>query len=84
MKYLYLSLLLAALPAQAQAMKPQACLQLIRDYWTDYEKTGSEPAHLFDKFIAECEATKELDAMILNDDYINTVTARLMAKGVIQ
>ena len=84
MRYLIMSLLLAALPAQAQAMGQQACLQLIRDYWTEYEKTSVDPMHLFDKFAVECEATKKLDAMILKDEYINTVTARMTKKGILK
>ena len=78
-----MSLLLAALPAQAQAMGPQDCLQLIKNYWTEYEKTSVEPMQLFDKFAAECDASKELDAMILNDEHINTVTARMTKKGIL-
>ena len=83
MKYLPLSLLLLAFPAQAEFMSTQDCLQLIRDYWTEFETSGVEPAHLYDKFATQCESTKELDALMLNDDYINTFTARLAEKGLL-
>lgn len=88
MKYLAMSVLLLAFPAQAAdnatRLSTQDCLQLIRDYWTEYETSGAEPAHLFDKFDAQCEATKELDNLMLNDEYINAVTARLVKKGVLK
>ena len=83
MKYLLVLLVLLAAPAQAGVMSTQACLQLIRDYWTEFETSGVEPAHLYDKFASECEATKELDALMLNDEYINSVTARLAEKGLL-
>ena len=87
MKYLAMSVLLLAFPVQAadnaKRLGTQDCLQLIRDYWTEYEKSGKEPAHLFEKFDAQCESTKELDNLMLHDDYINTVTARLAEKGII-
>jgi len=83
MKYLIISFLLAVLPAQAQAMGTQDCLQLIRDYWTEYEKTSVDPVKIFDKFVAECKASKELDAMILKDEHINTITARMTKKGIL-
>lgn len=87
MKYLPILILLLAAPVQAadnvKSLSTQACLQLIRDYWTEFEKSGAEPAHLFEKFDAQCESTKELDNLMLNDKYINDITARLVAKGVI-
>jgi len=86
MKYLPLSLLLLAVPVQAAdnvTLSTQACLQLIRDYWTEYETSGAEPAHLFEKFDAQCESTKELDKLMLNDKYINDITARLAEKGIL-
>ena len=87
MKYLPMSLLLLAVPVQAAdnaTLSTQACLQLIRDYWTEYETSRVEPAHLFDKFGAECESTKELDDLMINDKYINDITARLEAKGILR
>jgi hypothetical protein len=88
MKYLPLSLLLLTVPVQAADnathLSTQACLQLIRDYWTEYETRGVEPADIFDKFDAQCESTKELDNLMLNDAYINDITARLTEKGVIK
>lgn len=86
MKYLPLVLLLLAVPVQAadnETLSTQACLQLIKDYWTGYEASGVEPAQIFDKFDAQCESTKELDTLILNDKYINDITARLVEKGII-
>ena len=87
MKYLPILILLLAAPVQAadnvKSLSTQACLQLIRDYWTEFENSGAEPAHLFEKFDAQCESTKELDNLMLNDKYINDITARLVAKGVI-
>jgi len=86
MKYLPLSLLLLTAPVQAAdnvtRLSTQDCLQLIRDYWTEYETSGAEPAHLFEKFDAQCESTKELDNLMLNDEYINAITTRLTEKGV--
>lgn len=86
MKYLLLSLLLLAAPAQAKDnatfLSTQACLELIKSYWTSYEAKGVEPAHLFDKFTAQCKSTKELDALILSDKHINDTTERLKAKGI--
>ena len=86
MKYLPLSLLLLAAPVQAadnvRRLSTQDCLQLIRDYWTEYETSGAEPAHLFEKFDAQCESTKELDNLMLNDEYINAITTRLTEKGI--
>ena len=86
MKYLLLSLLLLAVPVQAEdnatPLETQACLELIRSYWTSYEAKGVEPAHLFDKFTAQCKSTKELDALILSDKYINDTTERLKEKGI--
>jgi len=88
MRYLAMSVLLLAVPVQAAEnvthLGTQACLQLIRDYWTEYEKSGTEPAYLFDKFNAQCETTSELDNLMLHDDYINTITARLVDKGIIK
>jgi hypothetical protein len=88
MKYLALSLLLLTVPAQAANnathLGTQACLQLIRDYWTEYETSGVEPAQIFDKFDAQCEGTKELDNLMLNDKNINDSIARLTAKGIIK
>jgi hypothetical protein len=88
MKYLLLSVLLLAFPVQAADnathLGTQACLQLIRDYWTEYETSGVEPAQIFDKFDAQCESTKELDKLMLNDAYINDTIARLTKKGVIK
>jgi hypothetical protein len=87
MKYLALSVLLLTFPVQAaenaKRLSTQACLQLIRDYWTEYETSGAEPAHIFDKFDAQCDSTKELDNLMLNDEYINTIIARLTDKGVL-
>jgi len=86
MKYIPLSLLLLAAPVQAAdnatRLSTQDCLQLIRDYWTEYETSGAEPAHLFEKFDAQCESTKELDNLMLNDEYINAITTRLTEKGI--
>ena len=87
MKYLALSVLLLTAPVQAAdnttRLSTQACLQLIKDYWTEFETSGAEPAHLFDKFDAQCDSTKELDNLMLNDDYINSIIARLTAKGIL-
>ena len=83
MKYLLVPLMLLAVPAQAEVLSTQACLQLIKDYWTEFETSGAEPAHLYDKFASQCEATKELDALMLNDEQINAVTARLAEKGLL-
>lgn len=86
MKYLPIALLLLAAPVQAadnDTLSTQACLQLIKDYWTDYEASGVEPAHIFDKFDAQCESTKELDNLMLNDKDINDITARLAEKGIL-
>ena len=87
MKYLPLSFLLLAVPVQAADnttyLSSQACLQLIRDYWTEYETSSVEPAHIFKKFDAQCEGTKELDDLMLNDKYINDITARLVEKGIL-
>jgi len=81
-------LLLAVLPVHAAdkvtRLNTQECLQLIRDYWTEYETSGKEPAQLFEKFDAQCESTKELDNLMLHDDYINTITARLVEKGILK
>jgi len=88
MKYLLLSLLLLTVPVQAAdnatRLSTQACLQVIRDYWTEYENRGAEPAEIFDKFDAQCESTKELDNLMMNDAYINDIIARLTEKGVIK
>lgn len=88
MKYLPMALLLLAVPVQAadnaKYLSTQACLQLIRDYWTEYETSRVEPAHLFDKFGAECESSKELDDLMINDKYINDITARLEEKGILR
>jgi hypothetical protein len=82
-----MSVLLLAAPVQAAnnaaTLSTKDCLQLIRDYWTEYEKKGVEPTQLFDKFGAQCESTKELDDLMLNDEYINAITARLAEKGII-
>lgn len=87
MKYLPMALLLLSVPVQAADnatyLSTQACLQLIRDYWTGYETSGVEPAHIFDKFDAQCKSTKELDNLMLNDKYINDIIARLTEKGVL-
>lgn len=87
MKYLALSVLLLAFPAQAAnnvtSLNTQECLQLIRDYWTEFESSGKEPVQLFDQFGTECDSTKELDNLMLNDDYINGIIAKLSAKGVL-
>lgn len=86
MKYLPMALLLLAVPVQAAdktSLGSQACLQLIKDYWTGYEATGVEPAQIFEKFDAQCESTKELDNLILNNKEINDITARLAEKGII-
>lgn len=86
MKYLPLALLLLAAPVQAAdkaTLSTQACLQLIKNYWTGYEASGVEPAQIFEKFDAQCESTKELDNLILNDKDINATTARLVEKGII-
>lgn len=82
MKYLILPLLLLALPAHA-SLGTQECLQLIRDYWTEFDKTGVEPADLYEKFGLQCEASKELDDLMLHDEYINEITARMAKKGLI-
>ena len=88
MKYLLMSVLLLTAPVQAADnaafLSTQACLQLIRDYWTEFETSSVEPAHLFDKFGAQCESTKELDNLMINDEYINAITARLAEKGVLK
>jgi hypothetical protein len=88
MKYLLMSVLLLASSVQAADnathLSTQACLQLIRDYWTEYETSGVEPVHLFDKFDAQCESTKQLDNLMLNDKYINDITARLVEKGILK
>ena len=88
MKYLLLSVLLLASPVQAADnathLSTQACLQLIRDYWTEYEVSGVEPAQIFEKFDAQCEGTKELDNLMLNDKTINDTIARLTKKGIIK
>ena len=88
MKYLPLLLLLAAVPAQAEEdlapLGPQACVELIRGYWTAYEINGVEPAHLFDRFVARCEPTPELDQLILTDKHINEIADRLKEQGVIK
>ncbi len=86
MKYLPMAFLLLALPVQAAdnaTLSTQACLQLIRDYWTGFEASGAEPAQIFEKFDAQCKSTKELDDLILNDKYINDITARLAEKGIL-
>ena len=86
MKYLPLALLLLAAPVQAAdnaTLSTQACLQLIKDYWTGFEASGVEPAQIFEKFDAQCEGTKELDNLMLNDKDINNITARLVEKGII-
>jgi hypothetical protein len=84
MKYLLVPLMLLAAPVQAaETLSTQACLQLIRDYWTEFEKSSVEPAHLFEKFDAQCESTKELDNLMLNDEHINATTARLAEKGLL-
>lgn len=78
--------LLLALPVQAEdnaTLSTQACLQLIRDYWTGYEASGVEPVQIFEKFDAQCKSTKKLDDLILNDKYINDITARLAEKGIL-
>jgi hypothetical protein len=86
MKYLALSVLLLTSPVQAAdtvtSLSTQACLQLIRDYWTEYERSGAEPAHIYKKFDAQCEGSKELDKLMLNDEYSNAIIARLTQKGV--
>ena len=86
MKYLFLSLLLLTVPAQAEDnatfLSTQTCLELIRSFWTTYEANGVEPVDLFDKFTAQCKPTKELDALILSDKYINDTTERLKQKGI--
>lgn len=88
MKYLTLSLLLLAAPVQAAdnvtRLSTQACLQLIRDYWTEYETSGAEPVQIFEKFDAQCESTKELDNLMLNDEYCNAAIARLTDKGILK
>ena len=88
MKYLVMSVLLLTFPAQAAdnvtSLSTQACLQLIRDYWTEYETSSKEPAHIFEKFDAQCESTKELDNLMLNDEYINAAIARLTESGVLK
>ena len=88
MKYLAMSVLLLAFPAQAaenvKSLDTQACLQLIRDYWTEYETSGIEPAHIFEKFDAQCEGSKELDNLMLNDEYINAAITRLTQSGVLK
>ena len=81
-----MALLLLAVPVQAAdnaTLSTQACLQLIKDYWTDYETSGVEPAHIFNKFDVQCESTKELDNLMLNDKDINDITARLAEKGIL-
>ena len=86
MKYLPIALLLLAVPVQAAdntTLSTKACLQLIKDYWTGYEASGVEPAEIFDKFDAQCESTKELDKLILNNKDINDITARLVEKGIL-
>ena len=87
MKYLLISLLLLVAPVQAadnaKFLSTQACLELIKEYWTTLEATGIEPEALYDKFAVQCEPTKELDALMLNDEYINAITARLAEKGLL-
>ena len=88
MKYLPMSVLLLTFPVQAAEtatrLDTQACLQLIRDYWTEYETSGVEPARIFEKFDAQCESTKELDNLMLNDKKINDTIARLTDKGILK
>ena len=88
MKYLPILILLLAAPVQAadnvKYLSTQECLQLIRDYWTEFETSRAEPAHLFDKFGTECESTKELDNLMINDQYINDIIARLEKKGLLK
>jgi len=87
MKFFALSVLLLASPALAAenvaGLDTQACLQLIRDYGTEFESSSKEPTHLFEKFDAQCESTKELDKLMLNDDGINATIARLLEKGLL-
>jgi hypothetical protein len=87
MRYLPLSLLLLAVPAQAEdtqePLSSQACLELIRGYWSAYEINGVEPADLFDRFVTRCEPTPELDKLILTDKHINEIADRLKEQGVI-
>ena len=83
-----MSVMLLAFPVQAAEnatpLSTQACLQLIRDYWTEYETSGVEPATIFEKFDARCEGTKELDDLMLNDKSINDTIARLTEKGILK
>jgi len=86
MKNLALSVLLLTSPVQAAdtvtSLSTQACLQLIRDYWTEYETSGAEPTQIYERFDAQCEGSKELDKLMLNDEYSNAIIARLTEKGV--
>jgi len=87
MKYLPILILLLSAPVQAannvKYLSTDECLQLIRDYWTEFEAKRVEPTHLFDKFGTECESTKELDNLMINDKYINDIIARLEKKGLL-
>ena len=87
MKYLLISLLLLVAPVQAadnaKFLSTQACLEIIKEYWTTFEVKGVEPEHLYDKFDSQCESTKKLDALMLNDEYINAITTRLAEKGLL-
>jgi len=87
MKYLLISLLILAAPVQAAEnatfLSTQACLELIKEYWTTFEAKEVEPVHLYDQFANQCQTTKELDALMLNDEYINAVTTRLAEKGLL-
>lgn len=87
MKYLPILILLLSAPVQAannvKYLSTGECLQLIRDYWTEFEAKRVEPTQLFDKFGTECESTKELDNLMINDKYINDIIARLEKKGLL-
>lgn len=87
MKYLLISLLLLVAPVQAadnaKSLSTQACLELIKEYWTTFEANAVEPVHLYDRFASQCEPTKELDALMLNDESINAITTRLAEKGLL-
>ncbi|MDH5711597.1 MAG: hypothetical protein OEZ15_08045 [Gammaproteobacteria bacterium] len=87
MKYLLISLLILVTPVQAAEnatfLSTQACLELIKEYWTTFEANGAEPTNLYDRFANQCQATSELDALMLNDEYITAVTTRLAEKGLL-
>ena len=83
-----MSIMLLAFTAQAaenvKSLDTQACLQVIRDYSSEYETSGKEPAYIFKKLEDQCNSTKELDNLMMNDEYINAVIDRLAETGVLK